>query len=482
MSTRKDNLNRQEYIVHLQPNSDKTPMPEVNDKRTKVIRHGREITGPVIYAMSRDQRVNDNWALLYARQLAVERKQPLIVACPIAADYPDAPGRQLDFMISGLREVAVRLFRLRIPFVASQQPAAHALHSLIESIGAGALVCDFNPLKESRSWKTRLAEITQLPIYEVDAHNIVPCREGSNKQEYAAYTIRSKIHKKLNEYLDDIPTLKKHPFPLASSDFSEEWSTIDEIISDRAIDNTGAPYKPGEAAAQKQLRLFLSKKLIGYNTLRNNPAVAGQSDLSPYLHFGQLSAQRAAFEAQKYDTDIASQEAFLEELIVRRELADNFCFYNDSYDSITGFPQWAQKTLNEHRRDLRLRLYDRDELENAVTHDELWNAAQIEMVITGKMHGYMRMYWAKKILEWSPSPRDALSHAIYLNNKYELDGHDPNGYAGIAWSIGGVHDRAWSEREIFGKIRYMSYTGCRRKFPVDDYVNRIAALAEKVMA
>ena len=167
---------------------------------------------------------------------------------------------------------------------------------------------------------------------------------------------------------------------------------------------------------------------------------------------------------------------FLEELIIRRELSDNFCFYNPHYDSFNGFPQWAQKTLNEHRKDRRPYLYSLEQFEGAQTHDELWNAAQMEMVKKGKMHGYMRMYWAKKILEWTQSPEEAVETAIYLNDKYELDGRDPNGYAGIAWSIGGVHDRAWNERNVFGKIRYMSYNGCKSKFSVKGYIEKVKSL------
>jgi Deoxyribodipyrimidine photo-lyase type II (EC 4.1.99.3) len=163
----------------------------------------------------------------------------------------------------------------------------------------------------------------------------------------------------------------------------------------------------------------------------------------------------------------------LEELIVRRELSDNFCFYNASYDSLKGFPLWAKATLHDHRKDPRAYSYTLKELENAQTHDELWNAAQREMTLKGKMHGYLRMYWAKKILEWTETPVQALRIAIYLNYKYELDGRDPNSYTGIAWCIGGVHDRPWKEREIFGKIRYMSYRGMHSKFNVSEYITKV---------
>ena len=209
----------------------------------------------------------------------------------------------------------------------------------------------------------------------------------------------------------------------------------------------------GKGSRRDSFRIFLQTKLALYAEKRNDPNQKGQSDLSPYLHFGHLSAQRIALEVRKNSKDLDSKRAFLEELIVRRELSDNYCFYNPHYDRFEGFPAWAQKTLNEHRRDTRDYLYNQEQFENGLTHDPLWNAAQMEMVRKGKMHGYLRMYWAKKILEWTPSPEEAQRIAIYLNDKYELDGRDPNGYTGIAWSIGGVHDRAWGERPVFGKIR-----------------------------
>jgi deoxyribodipyrimidine photo-lyase len=230
--------------------------------------------------------------------------------------------------------------------------------------------------------------------------------------------------------------------------------------------------RPGEDAAHRMLRLFIGERLGKYNEQRNDPNAGAVSDLSPYLHFGQISAQRVALEVRQSRKSKPSRDAFLEELIVRRDLSDNFCYYNEAYDMFEGFPAWAQQSLNVHRNDTRDYIYPIETFEAAQTHDPLWNAAQNEMRTTGKMHGYMRMYWAKKILEWTPSPEEALAIAIYLNDRYELDGRDPNGYTGIAWSIGGVHDRAWGERPVFGKIRYMSYDGCKRKFDVDVYMRK----------
>ena len=448
----------------------------IDIRRTRTLRAEETGQGPVVYVMARDQRVSDNWALLYAQQLALEQKQPLLVACPLAADYPDAPDRQRRFMTAGLREVGTRLQKLGIGFVATDTPAETSLPALIQHIGAGALVADFNPLRESNRWKSQVAGRVTIPVIEVDAHNIVPVWETSDKQEFAAYTIRPKINRKLAEYLEPIPAVKKHPFSAEGLSLPDNWFSTDAFPEGNRYPQTAAIFGSGEKAAGQQLDLFLRERLSGYSELRNIPTLKGQSDLSPYLHFGQLSAQRVALEAQRYDHNLGSLEAFLEELVVRRELSDNFCYYNDKYDSFEAFPDWARKTLNEHRLDPRPYLYDLKTLEAAETHDDLWNAAQREMIVTGKMHGYMRMYWAKKILEWAASPEEALAHAIYLNNEYELDGHDPNGYTGIAWSVGGVHDRAWPEREVFGKIRFMSLGGCKRKFPVAEYIERAASL------
>lgn len=220
----------------------------------------------------------------------------------------------------------------------------------------------------------------------------------------------------------------------------------------------------------------MKHRLEEYPLFRNDPTANAQSNLSPYLHFGQLAAQRVALQLQTHNAPIKAEEAFLEELLVRRELSDNYCFYSPHYDSCAGFPAWAQATLSAHRKDPREYRYSLDALELSHTHDTLWNAAQREMVLSGKMHGYLRMYWAKKILEWSASPEEALTSAIYLNDKYELDGRDPNGYTGIAWSIGGVHDRAWNERDVFGKIRYMSFRGMKAKFDISAYEDKCAAL------
>jgi deoxyribodipyrimidine photo-lyase len=230
--------------------------------------------------------------------------------------------------------------------------------------------------------------------------------------------------------------------------------------------------KPGENKARKILDKFIQNKLNNYVKDRNDPNKDGSSNLSPYLHFGQIASQRVVLEAVKIKPLSNLKGTFYDEIIVRKELSDNFCFYCEDYENVKCFHPWARQTINKHQKDNREFLYSLTEFETAKTHDDLWNAAQLQMVKTGKMHGYLRMYWAKKILEWTESPEDAMQIAIHLNDKYELDGRDPNGYAGIAWSIGGVHDRAWKERNIFGKIRYMSYKGMKRKFNVQNYIEK----------
>ena len=297
---------------------------------------------------------------------------------------------------------------------------------------------------------------------------------GRRRQNWNLPRIRPKIKKLLPEYLTEFPSLTAHPFSTANP--ANPFLEVDELLEKLQIDRQVSEVdwlQPGSRAAQAQLSLFLQHRLCRYDTQRNDPTQDMQSNLSPYLHFGQLSAQRVALEILRKKTTAPAAESFLEELIVRRELADNFCYYNPQYDTVAGFPAWAQKTLAEHVDDLRDYIYTQEEFEQARTHDPIWNAAQRQLLVTGKIHGYMRMYWAKKILEWSANPRQAMEIAIYLNDKYELDGRDPNGYAGIAWSIGGVHDRAWGERQVFGKIRFMNDKGIKRKFAIERYIEKM---------
>lgn len=442
----------------------------MNNKRVKQQKDAEYGNGPVVYWMQRDQRVNDNWALIFAFEKAKELNQPLVVAFSLVPKFLDATIRQYGFMIKGLEEVEKSLEKLNIPFFLSLGNPGNEIVKLSKKLNASVIVSDFNPLKISRLWKKEAINKINIPFFTVDAHNIVPVWEASSKQEYGAYTIRPKIKNLLDEFLDEFPALNKQ----SNHDF-----TVEKVNWNLARNSLKVNFKvkevdwliPGEFGAMETLEKFFAKKLKDYNEKRNDPNEDALSNLSPYLHFGQISAQRISLEAKKLEGSFQeSISSFLEELIIRRELSDNYCFYNNNYDSFEGFPEWAKKTLNEHRSDSREYLYTLNQFENAETHDKLWNAAQMQMVNYGKMHGYMRMYWAKKILEWTETPEQAFEFALYLNDKYELDGRDPNGYVGVAWSVGGVHDRAWTERPVFGKIRFMNYNGCKRKFNVNNYI------------
>lgn len=450
----------------------------VNPQRIRPLNNLPIQKGPVIYWMNRDMRADDNWALLHAQDLALEHKQSLIVVFNLVGDFLGGGLRQFTFKTEGLKELEKNLNKKNIPLIITyNEDQPKTLLKIFNDLKAGVIVTDFYPLKICDKWIKKINKSLKVAFRQVDAHNIVPCWIASPQREFGAYTIRPKIHRLLPEFLEEFPPPKKHPAELQKTiNHKNDWpKIIKSLTSDKnAPDPQVSPVKwikPGTAYAQKNLRDFLENRLANYDSDRNDPNKDGSSNLSPYLHYGHISAQRVALETQKHDKHIASQESFLEELIVRRELSDNFCFYNPDYDNPAGFPDWAKKTTNEHRDDPREYLYTLRELEKSQTHDDLWNAAQMQMVNEGKMHGYMRMYWAKKILEWTRSPEEAQKITIYLNDKYELDGRDPNGYTGIAWSIGGVHDRAWGERDIFGKIRYMSYNGCKSKFDIKKYIS-----------
>lgn len=445
----------------------------MHKERKRVLSEGKMKPGPVIYWMSRDQRADDNWALIFAQELAFERKSPLAIVFCLVPQFLGATIRQYGFMIRGLQEINQILQKKNIPFILLTGTLEEEITKFTARNRIGVLVTDFDPLRLKKEWKKGVMNRIDVPFQEVDAHNILPCWTVSTKQEFAAYTFRPKVKRQLAEFLDEFPKLKKHPYPWKEAIREIDWDKVKKGIKINRTVKEIEWIRPGPSAANQMLEHFIEKKLSTYDSKRNDPNLDGQSNLSPYLHFGQISAQRVALEVQKVRGHGKDKEAFLEELIVRRELSDNFCFYNEHYDHADGFPDWAKKTLDEHSRDRREHLYSLEQFETAQTHDDLWNAAQMEMVKTGKMHGYMRMYWAKKILEWTRKPEEALKIAIELNDRYELDGRDPNGYVGVAWSIGGVHDRAWFPRPVFGKIRFMSHKGAQLKFDVKAYISKV---------
>lgn len=451
--------------------------------------------GTVVYWMGRDMRMHDNWALLFAQSLGMKYKMPIAVVFVLPPEFLEATERAYGFILKGFRETELLLKEKNIPFYLLLGTPEKEIPKFVQQNNVTKVVTDFNPLNIIDQYKAAVALKINASFYEVDAHNIIPARAVSDKQEFGAYTIRPKIHRLLPEYLEDFPPVRKHPFDWPSPVPAINWEKANKSLKiDRRVKEVDWII-PGEHAAAKFMKSFFTSRLASYDTDRNDPTKNAQSNLSPYLHFGHLAPQRVALEVVKLSgkniqdivvkdkngsaNNLGSDAALLEELIVRRELSDNFTFYNKNYGSFDGFPAWAKASINDHRRDQREHIYSFEQFEQAATHDPLWNAAQRQMVAMGKMHGYMRMYWAKKILEWTPSVEEAMVIATYLNDKYELDGRDPNGYAGIAWSLGGVHDRAWFDRPVFGKIRYMNYNGCKSKFNVDEYIRHVDQLCEK---
>lgn len=458
--------------------------------RVRILHEGNigDGKGPVVYWMSRDMRIHDNWAFLYAQEKAIEYDRPLAVVFNVVPKFLEGTIRQFGFMLDGLEQMEKTLKKqFNIPMFLLQGDPVENISAFIERNHVSFLVTDFSPMRIGIHWRNGVRDKIDIAFHEVDACNVVPVWEASNKIEYAARTIRKRIHDKLDRFLVEYPKMVPQKVEWSAElDIPREidWKSVkDGLEVDRSVPEVSW-IKSGEEEAKEMLSSFIENRLKIFDEKRNDPTQNALSNLSPYIHFGQISAQTCALAVKKVRPQYTkSVDSFLEELIVRKELAENYVFYNpDGYDRLDGlYPQydnnsWAQKTLNEHRNDKREFIYTLKQLEQSETHDDLWNAAQKEMVIKGKMHGFLRMYWCKKILEWTPSPEEALEYAIYLNDKYELDGRDPRGYVGCAWSIAGLHDQGWRERPVFGKIRFMNYKGCKNKFDVAAFVDKIARL------
>jgi deoxyribodipyrimidine photo-lyase len=441
----------------------------------------------VLYVMSRDQRVRDNHALLSAQAAAIEQSVSLYVMFNLKV-VKNRAREQYDFMLAGLKQVAADLASLNIQFTMTSGDAVENILRIAAETKAGAIYFDFSPLTGSRERAKKVASDFKGSVVVVDTHNSIPLWVASDKREFAAHTMRRKVHLALETYMVEPGDIVRHPFEadivVESMSFEEATQFIGQIPA-RGMTIAAIP---GEKAAADHLAQFIATGLATYSMNRNDIAVDQQSGLSPYLHYGHISSLRVALEVIQHsdrrpllfeEVKLASHgetpsmydgvNALLEEMIVRKELADNFCFYQTAYQSLSSGPDWAQKSLASHAGDIREHIYSRDQWENAQTHDLSWNAAQNQLRKTGKMHGYMRMYWAKKMLEWSETPEIALDDCIYLNDSYSVDGGDPNGYVGILWSMVGLHDRPWFDRPVFGAVRYMNEGGLMRKYDVIAY-------------
>jgi deoxyribodipyrimidine photo-lyase len=435
----------------------------------------------VLYWMQQSQRTRFNHALEYAIAEANSRKLPVVVGFGLTTDYPDANARHYAFMLQGLSEVVQDLKERKIAFVMRRgSPDAVALRL---SRKASLVVCDRGYLKHQVRWRQRVARAAGAAVIQVESDVVVPVGAASDKEEIGARTLRPRIHRLLNDYLKALPShaVKRSSLKLglkSDLDPGDPETTLRRIRGDRSVRQVKR-FRGGYSQARFRLDAFIREQLRGYATKRNEPADWHSSMLSPYLHFGQISPLEVALAVRRSRRGCADDRAaLLEELIVRRELAVNFVRFNKRYDSYRCLPGWAAKSLELHAKDKRPHLYSRSELEAAGTKDPYWNAAMREMVETGFMHNYMRMYWGKKILEWSRTPTAAFRRALYLNNKYFLDGRDPNSYAGVAWCFG-VHDRAWGERPVFGKVRYMNDRGLERKFDMARYIQAVERLVQE---
>ncbi|HXC95320.1 MAG TPA: deoxyribodipyrimidine photo-lyase [Edaphobacter sp.] len=442
--------------------------------------HGR----CVVYWMQRAQRGIDNHAVDLAVKIANRLELPLVVYFAAISNFPHANLRHYAFLNQGLPDIEADLGKRNISFVMRRAP--HESHGrFLADAKAAFLIGDENPMREPERWRKQLASRIKIPFWTVDTDVVVPSKL-MEKAQYGAYTLRPRLYRLLSEHLYPYENphanhaWKKPRGFLAHSvheDITRGWKDFDRSVA--PVD----AWVGGTQAGLRRLKVFTSKMLQDYDSQRNHPEVDGTSCLSPYLHFGHVGPITIALAIDAAARAIpklhAARDSYFNELIVWRELAVNFVRYTPNYDSPECAESWAKVTIAEHARDEREVLYSLSQLEKAQTHDDLWNAAQMQMVRHGWMHNYLRMYWAKKILEWTPNVATAMKCAIHLNDKYFLDGRDPNGYAGIAWAILGKFDRAWGERPIFGKIRYMSGTSTGKKFNSKMYIEQMGVLPEQ---
>lgn len=393
--------------------------------------------GNILYLIVRDCRIEDNWGLLLAQEQALKYKLGLVIGFILITKIPN---RQLQFLLEGLKEVESKAKKLNIPFMLIQN-----INDFIKKNNICQIISDFSPLKHILNYKQKI----NISLIDVDNHNIVPVWITSNKQEYAARTIRPKIYKNLKKYAIEPGKVKKHPYSFSGKYIKPDWNIYKPSINNKPINWCHGGYDNG----MKQLDFFL-KNIKGYAANRNDPKQNAVSNLSPWIHFGNISSLRCYLEVKKSKYKIDAN-SFIEEILIRKELSDNYCYYNKNYDSIQGLPNWALKTLQEHKNDKREKKYTFKELLNYQTENKAWNFSQKQLIEQGKIHTYMRMYWGKKVIEWSDTIEEAYKTIIYLNDTYSIDGNDPNGFVGVLWCFG-LHDRAWQERKIYGKVRIIS--------------------------
>ena len=431
----------------------------------------------VLYWMQMYKRVDNNHSLIYAIRKANELKLPLVVYEGLKYYYPWASDRIHTFILEGVEEKRKAFEKLGIRYVFYLQKDKRSPKQTVARLArdAALIVTDDFPCFIIPEHNRRISERASIPVFSVDSNGIIPMSKFE-KEEYGAYTIRPKIEKILDGYFKPLENEKvdvKNPSLEVDCPETEVTAeNITKLVSGCDIDHTVKPseqYHGGTANGQKRLKKFVKDVLPDYDAGRNKPERDGSSRLSSYLHFGFLSPLEIALAVRDSDAPQGSIDAYLEALIVRRELSYNLTLFNDNYDSLAALPDWAHKTMRRHAGDERQFNYSLEELEAGETHDELWNAAQREMVVTGEMHNYVRMLWGKNVIAWTSSYEVAFETLVHLNNKYCLDGRNPNSYTGILWCFG-KHDRPWMEREVFGQIRYMTSGSTGKKFDSKKYI------------
>ncbi|MBC7899716.1 MAG: deoxyribodipyrimidine photolyase, partial [Saprospiraceae bacterium] len=381
------------------------------------------------------------------------------------------------FILEGVEEKRKAFEKLGIRYLFYLQKDKNDPKQTVAKLAkdAALIVTDDFPCFIIPGHNKTISEKAKVPVYAVDSNGIIPMSKFE-KEEYGAYTIRPKIKKILDKYLKPLQEekvdLKSLELKLDCPETIVTAENIAKLVGECDIDHSvkaSRVYQGGTMNGRKRLKKFVKEILSEYDAARSKPDVDGSSRLSSYLHFGSLSPLEIALAVQDADAPRESKDAYLEELIVRRELSYNFTRHNPKYDSLESLPAWVHKTMREHAGDERQFIYSLEQLEAGETHDELWNAAQREMTVTGEMHNYVRMLWGKNVIAWSRSYEEAFETLVHLNNKYCLDGRNPNSYAGILWCFG-KHDRPWMERPVFGMMRYMTTGSTGKKFNSKKYI------------
>lgn len=444
---------------------------QIPKSRIRHLQEGESEGDYVLYHMQSTQRSEHNpaleWAILKANQL----EQRLLVSFAVDEDFPEANTRSFDFMLKGLQQTAEELQERGVKFVARRRPPANLVAELSKQ--ASWLILDRGYLRYHREFEAELSKNLSLPITQIETESVVPHELVSDKQEYAARTIRPKVMDKLESFRVSLEPVELQKHSLQLSVRGDKLEEIRRKLSCPKLADVDRFFPAGTQTAKRRFQEFLKQDLSHYDKQRNQAQTSHLSHMSPYLHFGQISATQLLLMLDEHmGRTSKNSDSFVEELAVRRSLAQNYCIHQPDYDSFSGLPEWAQQTLEAHKDDPREDVYTRDQLENGETHDPYWNAAQKEMRVTGYMHNHMRMYWGKQILRWCNTPQYAYKTALYLNNKYFLDGRDPNSYSNVSWLFG-LHDQGWKERPIYGKVRCMTSGGLERKCDPEAYVKRV---------